>query len=111
MSLRALAAEVGISASYLHDIETDRRRPSPKVLAELCGLLGLADSDIWPLPEGWSWGTAPAGYPVAWRADGFGGVCCFDGKVCFVKGPKGYSLDAEFAVIDILRARWEAGQA
>ena len=41
MTLRALAAVTGSTASYLSDIENDRRVPSDNVLASISTALGL----------------------------------------------------------------------
>ena len=45
MGLRALARELGIAASYLSDIENDRRVPSEAVLRDMARLLEL-DFDL-----------------------------------------------------------------
>ncbi len=45
MGLRALARELGIAASYLSDIENDRRVPSEAVLRDITRLLEL-DFDL-----------------------------------------------------------------
>ena len=45
MGLRALARELGIAASYLSDIENDRRVPSEAVLRDIARLLEV-DFDL-----------------------------------------------------------------
>ena len=45
MGLRALARDIGIAASYLSDIENDRRVPSEAVLRDIARLLDL-DFDL-----------------------------------------------------------------
>jgi transcriptional regulator with XRE-family HTH domain len=40
-SLRAAARELGLSPSYINDIEFDRRVPSESVLLQIADLLGL----------------------------------------------------------------------
>ena len=44
-SVRFVAREVGLAASYLSDIELGRRLPSEKVIHQLCSLLGI-DFDV-----------------------------------------------------------------
>lgn len=41
LSLRDLAKKLGITPSYISDIENDRRVPSEEVLGQLAGALGL----------------------------------------------------------------------
>lgn len=48
-SLRDLAATLGISPSYLSDIETDRRIPSLRTLRELAAVLGEPVEVLGPL--------------------------------------------------------------
>ena len=44
-SVRFVAREVDLAASYLSDIELGRRLPSEKVIHQLCSLLGM-DFDV-----------------------------------------------------------------
>ena len=46
MSLRSLARHLGISPSYLSDIELDRRIPAEELLTVLCWNLGLSANEI-----------------------------------------------------------------
>jgi transcriptional regulator with XRE-family HTH domain len=46
ISLRAFARQLGISASYLVDIEKDRRLPSEEILQKVADLLGIATSSF-----------------------------------------------------------------
>jgi DNA-binding XRE family transcriptional regulator len=46
LTQRQLAKEAGISATYLSQIEAGKRAGSPKVLAALATVLGLAPDDL-----------------------------------------------------------------
>lgn len=43
LSLRLLAAKVGLSVTHLYDIEKGRRSPSPGIRARLDAALGLKE--------------------------------------------------------------------
>lgn len=61
-----------------------------------------ADGAAWPLPEGWEW-RLNGGSPMAYRR-AHGGVCIRD-EILLGGG------HVPLAVLDVLRARWEAGRA
>ena len=46
MSLRGLAREVGVSASFVSDIERNKRLPSMDVMSRMCGVLGIDKSEL-----------------------------------------------------------------
>ena len=46
LSLRELAAKLGISAAFLSDIELGRRYPSEKVLQDIARFLGITVEDL-----------------------------------------------------------------
>ncbi len=46
LSLRAAASECGITASYLSDIENNRRTPSIRVIQKLAVLYDVKSSDL-----------------------------------------------------------------
>lgn len=60
LTLRAAAARLGVTPSYLSHIENDRRVPSHGVLKEIAGLLGVDLDDLLDLacrldPETLDW--------------------------------------------------------
>jgi transcriptional regulator with XRE-family HTH domain len=67
VSLRKLAADVGISASALSQIETGRSRPSVTTLYALVSALGLSLDALFA-----DEGAAPDGAPTAAQGDGAG---------------------------------------
>jgi transcriptional regulator with XRE-family HTH domain len=46
MSLRQLARRLGVSAAYVSDVELGRRLPSDKLLAAICGELGVGLGEL-----------------------------------------------------------------
>lgn len=48
LSLRELAAKIGVSAPFLSDVELGRRNPSPEKLEELAKVFKIPASDFQP---------------------------------------------------------------
>ncbi|WP_199701329.1 helix-turn-helix domain-containing protein, partial [Jiangella rhizosphaerae] len=59
VSARALAREIGVSASLISQIETDKSQPSVSTLYAITTALGISIEDIFA-PDGEAAGPAPA---------------------------------------------------
>lgn len=46
LTVRGFARQVGVAAPFITDIEADRRRPSPEVLARIAGVLDLPLAEL-----------------------------------------------------------------
>jgi transcriptional regulator with XRE-family HTH domain len=46
VSLRALGVEIGVSAAYLSEIESGRKRPGPEVAEKIAKLVGMKVEDL-----------------------------------------------------------------
>ncbi|MBA4220186.1 MAG: hypothetical protein C0458_05590 [Methylobacterium sp.] len=56
LTLQGMAAKIGTSPGYLHDLEKGRRRPSPRLVVEIERTTGISRHDL--LPE--IFGAKPA---------------------------------------------------
>jgi transcriptional regulator with XRE-family HTH domain/quercetin dioxygenase-like cupin family protein len=69
LSLRQLAADIGVSASLLSQVETGKTQPSVSTLYALVNRLGMSVDDIFGAHRAAAVGATPARRPATLRAD------------------------------------------